>query len=62
MSAGGYVRKARKAGNPQGSLARYNTCSCHPCEYGMKKGLRRARRRVDKEIVAQDRREADEEL
>lgn len=59
------TRKARKSGmgNHHGSLARSNnTCSCHPKEYGLKKGLRRARRRVDKEIVAQDRREADEDL
>lgn len=63
MGAGGYAKQARWGGNPRGSLARaHNSCSCHPKEWGMKKGLRRARRRVDKEIVAQDRREADEEL
>lgn len=50
-------------GNEYGSLARFhNRCCCHPQEYGLKKGLRRARRRADKEIVERELREADEEL
>lgn len=57
MSARSYVIKACREGNPQGSLARYNTCCCHPVQWGLKKGLRRARRRHDREVVQ---READE--
>jgi len=34
--------------------ARYNSCSCHPVQWGLKKSLRRARRRVEKEIIAQE--------
>lgn len=29
----------------------YSTCSCHPRQWGLKKGLRRARRRFDREAV-----------
>jgi hypothetical protein len=50
--------KAQKSGMTRGStkwrsrtLASENTCSCHPKQYGLKKGLRRARRRVDKVLV-----------
>lgn len=53
-------KRARRNGMQRGSkkrgksLARQNTCSCHPEQWGLKKGLRRARRRVDKEIVASE--------
>lgn len=50
-------------GNEHGSLIRFwNRYSCHPQEYGLKKGLRRARRRLDKEIVTVERREAEKTL
>jgi hypothetical protein len=55
MSAARSVTLARLKngmGNYYGSLARFqNRCSCHPREWGLKKGLRRARRRLDHEIV-----------
>ncbi len=35
------------------TLASLNMCSCHPKQYGLKKGLRRARRRVDKVLARQ---------
>lgn len=33
------------------TLASENTCSCHPKQWGLKKALRRARRRVDRDVV-----------
>lgn len=53
MGAGRFVKQAaRKPGMGRGfALSRLNTCSCHPQEYGLKLGLRRARRRVDREAV-----------
>jgi len=63
MSAGRFVKQAQRSGmGRKFALSRLNTCSCHPCEYGLKKGLRRGRRRLDKEIVSLERREADEAL
>jgi hypothetical protein len=53
MSAGRFVIKARREGAPRGSLNR-GICCCHPRAWGAKKGLRRARRRVDKEIVRRE--------
>ncbi len=53
MGAGRFVAQARKTGmvgrhgSGGHSLARMNTCSCHPIQWGLKKGLRRARRRLD---------------
>lgn len=42
------------------ALSRLNTCTCHPCQWGLKKGLRRARRRLDKDIVVLNIRENDD--
>ncbi len=61
MGAKHFVIKAKREANPQGSLARHNHCTCHPKEWGLKKGLRRARRRLDHEIVVLSLREADTE-
>jgi hypothetical protein len=52
MSARRYIIEAsRTSAMPSRSLARFDTCSCHPRGWGMKKGLRRARRRVSKELI-----------
>lgn len=51
MGAGRFLKQAEHGGNPTGSLARYNTCSCHPVQWGMKKGLRRARRRYERGLI-----------
>lgn len=52
MGAGGYVTKAKRI-RSVGSrgLGRFDTCSCHPKAWGLKKGLRRARRRLGKQII-----------
>jgi len=39
------------------SLSRFNRCMCHPQQWGMKKGLRRGRRRLDKLVIAEQLRE-----
>jgi hypothetical protein len=36
------------------SLGRFNTCSCHPVQWGLKKGLRRGRRRLDKQVISEE--------
>lgn len=52
MGAGGYVTKAKRVqGVGSRSLHRFDTCSCHPKAWGLKKGLRRARRRLGKQII-----------
>jgi hypothetical protein len=33
------------------SLACWNRCSCHPKQWGLKKGLRRGRRRLAKIVI-----------
>lgn len=56
MGAGRFVKLAEKPGmkNAWGSLSRGDCCSCHPRAWGLKKGLRRARRRLDGETVLSD--------
>lgn len=52
MGAGGYVTKAKRMrGVGSRSLGRFDTCSCHPKAWGLKKGLRRARRRLGKQVI-----------
>jgi len=46
---------ARRPGMGGKGLSRYNHCSCHPRQWGLKKGLRRARRRLGKEIIREER-------
>lgn len=54
MGAGSYVIKASRTGAmPSKGFSRHDRCSCHPRAWGLKKGLRRARRRVDKDVVRQ---------
>lgn len=66
MSAGGFTKLAKRKGRGgikrRLALSRLNTCSCHPKQWGRKKGLRRARRRLEREIVSQDLRETEETL
>ena len=63
MGAGRFVKQAkRKVMWRKFVMSRLNTCSCRSVEYGLKKGLCRACRRLDKEIVTVEQREADEEL
>lgn len=33
------------------SLSRFNRCTCHPQQWGLKKGLRRGRRRLDRLVI-----------
>lgn len=62
MSAGHFVKQAQRSGmGRKFALSRTNTCSCHPREWGLKKGLRRGRRRLDHEIVLLSLHEADVE-
>jgi hypothetical protein len=53
MGAGGFVKKAKRtsAVGSKGLSGQHDRCSCHPQAWGLKKGLRRARRRVDKEVI-----------
>lgn len=52
MGAGRFVEEARRPGlTGTKSLARRNTCVCHPRQWGLKKGLRRGRRRLGKLII-----------
>lgn len=59
MGAGGFIKQQlaggldRIEGMISKGLARDNHCSCHPRQWGLKKGLRRARRRYDKEVIAE---------
>lgn len=39
---------------PSEGLRRYDRCVCHPRAWGLKKGLRRARRRVGREIIRRE--------
>ncbi len=39
---------------PSKGLTRYDHCCCHPRAWGCKKGLRRARRRVGRDIIRQE--------
>jgi hypothetical protein len=39
---------------PSKGLTRYDRCVCHPRAWGLKKGLRRARRRLGREIVRRE--------
>lgn len=45
---------AKRNGMRAKGMARYNTCSCHPKQWGAKKATRRARRRVDKAVILQE--------
>jgi hypothetical protein len=42
------MSKASRTAMQSKGLKRFDTCSCHPCAWGLKKGLRRARRRYDR--------------
>ena len=58
MSAKLNVNEAtRTNAMPSKGFSRYDRCSCHPRAWGLKKGLRRARRRVGKDIIRQELRE-----
>ena len=55
MGAGRFVKEAnRTAAIPSEGFARYDRCVCHPRSWGLKKGLRRARRRLGCEIIRQE--------
>lgn len=55
MGAGKFVvEAARTSAMPSHGLTRHDRCVCHPRAWGLKKGLRRARRRVDKMIVQRE--------
>jgi len=45
------MSQAAKAAMQSKGLRRYDTCSCHPRSWGLKKGLRRARRRLGRLII-----------
>ena len=52
MSAAWFVKKAeRTTSMPSRGLRRGNHCVCHPREWGLKKGLRRARRRFGRDLI-----------
>jgi len=44
------MSQAAKAAMQSKELS-YDTCSCHPRSWGLKKGLRRARRRLGRLII-----------
>ncbi len=53
--------RAQKSGMQRGSdkwgrktLSENSACSCHPKQYGLKKGLRRARRRFEKDLCREE--------
>jgi len=55
MSAASRVTQATRTGAmPSKGLTRYDRCVCHPRAWGLKKGLRRARRRVGRDLVRQE--------
>ena len=57
MGAGKFVDQARLKPGLTGSKSlarRWNTCSCHPRQYGLKKGLRRGRRRLDRLVIQEE--------
>jgi len=49
-----FTNVAKRNGMNAKGLDRYNTCSCHPMQWGAKKAARRARRRVSKEIIREE--------
>lgn len=55
MGAGKFIPEAsRTSAMPSKGLAQYDRCCCHPRAYGLKKGLRRARRRVGIAIIRRE--------
>lgn len=55
MGAGLRVTEAtRTDAMPSEGLTRYDRCVCHPRAYGLKKGLRRARRRVGLALIRKE--------
>jgi len=54
MGASSFMKyTATKDGIKTGSIDRY-TCCCHPRSWGLKKGLRRTRRRFSKKIILEE--------
>jgi hypothetical protein len=52
MSAKHFVIQATRTGHiPSEGINHHGRCCCHPRAWGAKKGLRRARRRVDKQVI-----------
>jgi len=49
-----FTNAAKRDGMSAKGMARYNTCSCHPMQWGAKKATRRARRRVGKAVIRQE--------
>jgi hypothetical protein len=54
MGAGRFVKQASRTGMLSKGLGRNDRCSCHPRAYGLKKGLRRGRRRFSKELIRKE--------
>jgi hypothetical protein len=58
MGAGHFVEQAKRSGGMQNWRGWPKThCCCHPPQWGLKKGLRRGRRRLDKLIISQEMRQ-----
>ncbi len=61
MGAGTFIRKAERTdAMPSRGLSRFDHCTCHPRAYGLKKGLRRARRRLGQSIIRKEVRSVDD--
>ena len=59
MGAGGYLKQAERkttGREPMRSegLTKHDRCVCHPRAWGLKKGLRRGRRRLAKVLISRD--------
>jgi hypothetical protein len=59
MGAGKFIPEATRTGAVTSKgLTQYDRCCCHPRAWGLKKGLRRARRRVGLAIIRRELQEA----
>lgn len=55
MSASRFVTQASRTGAmPSESLTKHDRCVCHPRAWGLKKGLRRGRRRFEKDLIRKE--------
>jgi hypothetical protein len=48
------IEATRTNAMPSEGIRRHDRCVCHPRAWGLKKGLRRARRRVGREMIRQE--------
>lgn len=48
------MSQAARSAMQSKTLRHFDTCTCHPRSWGLKKGLRRARRRLDRILVREE--------